>query len=469
LCLVGREQFNAEAYQAARSTWESVCEVDPFHTDADLTLATIYQRLDDLNASDQVLQRLLSDPQTTSANRARALSLLARNIADRWRQGFDQFEGERLRRYALQSPLLSHATEKHIQAFEEDLSNYYAGLNALSLLTVCLELAKGLPEVWQGRYQSLSDAKRGLEALEQQRQMLAGAVASSLNAARRRSITREDSWLDIGTADYTFLTCDGCSAVRFAYESAVARAPAFQINSTRFRLQLFWRLNLLTDKVKEAFEAFPPESQASLPAASPDRVVVFTGHMIDQPGRTPPRFPAGCESTARAAIKDTLRQELQRTPGSILAMASAANGGDILFHEVCEELNVPHRVLLPIPMDLFRSESVSPAGLKWEERFDAVIRRFPSPPFLANSETLPSWLALNAKYNAWQRANLWMIQEALATGAARLTLVALWDGTSGDGPGGTEHMLRIAKQNGAAVIILRTDQLFNTYLAAAAR
>jgi len=468
LRLVGREQFNAEAYTAARATWESLCEFDASDTEANLTLATVYQRLDDLNASDQALERVLNGRQTTAPSRSEALSLLARNIKDRWCQGFDQFEGKRLRQYCLQSPFLSQAIEKYTQGFEQDLSNYYAGLNALSLLTICVELAKTSPEIWEPRYPSPDDAARELQTLEQRRQTLAGAVGTSLSAARRwQPNVGQDRWLDIGFADYTFLTCDRVPAVRFAYQSAVTGMGPLQINSARGQLQLFWRLNLFMDKLREAFGAFPPESQPAVTNPAPDRVVLFTGHMIDQPGRVPPRFPATCEGIARAAIRDAYRQESQRTPGSILAMASAANGGDILFHEVCEELRVPHRVLLPIPVDLFRNESVSPAGAGWEERFDTIMRRFPSPPFLANSEALPSWLGLNPKYNAWQRSNLWMIQEALATGTHHLTLIALWDGTRGDGPGGTEHMIRVAKENGAAVIILRTDQLFNTQLAAA--
>jgi len=213
--------------------------------------------------------------------------------------------------------------------------------------------------------------------------------------------------------------------------------------------------------VKAAFEAFPAKPQAATANVAPaNRVVLFTGHMIDQPGRTPPRFPSSCEERARAAVRDALRQEVQRTQGTIQTIASAANGGDILFHEVCDELGVPHRVLLPIPVDLFRNESVAPAGPGWEARFDRLMKQFPSPAFLSNFEDLPSWLAVKPKYNAWQRANLWMIQEALATGAAYFTLIALWDGTLGDGAGGTEHMIRVSKQNGAAVIILRTDQLF---------
>jgi hypothetical protein len=467
LRLVGREQFSAEAYPAARATWEPICEIDLFDTEANLTLATIYQRLGDLTASDQALQRVLNGRQTSPVNRAEALSLLARNIKQRWHRGFDQFEGERLRRYSLQSPFLSQATEKYTQAFQQDLGNYYAGLNALSLLTICIELAKSSPEQWQARYQAPADAMRELQALEQQRQMLAGAVGCSLNAAKRRQDNGdEDPWLDIGLADYTFLTSDRASTVRFAYESAVTGATAFQINSARVQLQLFWRLNLLMDKAREAFGAFPAESPVSGVDETPERVVLFTGHMMDQPGRVPPRFPASCERTARAAIRDALRQELQRTPGTTVAIASAANGADILFHEVCDELDVPHRILLPLPVDLFRNESVSPAGASWEQRFDALMRRFPAPPFLATSEVLPSWLGIHPRYNAWQRANLWMMQEALATGAAHLSLIALWDGTSGDGPGGTEHMIRVAKQSGAAVIILRTDQLFNTTLAA---
>ena len=48
----------------------------------------------------------------------------------------------------------------------------------------------------------------------------------------------------------------------------------------------------------------------------------------------------------------------------------------------------------------------------------------------------------------------------MAVGASHLTLLALWDGTMGDGPGGTEHMIRLAKANGAATTILSTIELF---------
>jgi hypothetical protein len=41
------------------------------------------------------------------------------------------------------------------------------------------------------------------------------------------------------------------------------------------------------------------------------------------------------------------------------------------------------------------------------------------------------------------------MQMALASGAARITLVALWDGSvQGDAPGGTSHMVGLARDAG---------------------
>jgi hypothetical protein len=112
----------------------------------------------------------------------------------------------------------------------------------------------------------------------------------------------------------------------------------------------------------------------------------------------------------------------------------------------------------------FRTESVSQAGKNWEERFDHLIRQFPSPHVLSNKEEVPSWLSLRPNYNSWERANLWLIQEALAVGSKNITLLALWDGKAGDGPGGTDHMIRVAAHHGAATVILDTNKLFQEYI-----
>ena len=53
-----------------------------------------------------------------------------------------------------------------------------------------------------------------------------------------------------------------------------------------------------------------------------------------------------------------------------------------------------------------------------------------------------------------------MIAFALALSPQNFTLVALWDGAKGDGPGGTDHMVQVAQQKGATFIHLDTRELF---------
>ena len=40
-----------------------------------------------------------------------------------------------------------------------------------------------------------------------------------------------------------------------------------------------------------------------------------------------------------------------------------------------------------------------------------------------------------------------------------MTLIALWAGKGGDGPGGTEHMVKEAKEKGAKTVIISMQSL----------
>lgn len=53
-----------------------------------------------------------------------------------------------------------------------------------------------------------------------------------------------------------------------------------------------------------------------------------------------------------------------------------------------------------------------------------------------------------------ERNNLWQLSTALSLGAEKVRFICLWDGRSGDGPGGTKHMLDgILKRTGQAFVI----------------
>jgi hypothetical protein len=87
-----------------------------------------------------------------------------------------------------------------------------------------------------------------------------------------------------------------------------------------------------------------------MPDTSPEppcKVALFSGHMIDAPGREKPRFPPDKEPIAARAIAEALA-DLEVGAGD-LAICGGACGGDLLFAEVA--LPRGARLELYIPFD----------------------------------------------------------------------------------------------------------------------
>jgi hypothetical protein len=192
-----------------------------------------------------------------------------------------------------------------------------------------------------------------------------------------------------------------------------------------------------------------PRERAAAEGPEYAHALLFTGHMIDRADRKQPRFPASAERRVRDAIREAISAVTWTNPGSTIALAGGASGGDLLFHECCEELGIPSRVLLPMPPREFEAASVAPAGPVWVERFHALLER--ADPDRIQVMRRGDGLIEGDTANLWQRATLWMIEEA-ASIAAEQALLALWDGKAGDGPGGTAHFLAIAAQAGIGVL-----------------
>jgi tetratricopeptide (TPR) repeat protein len=464
LRLVGRAQFELRAYAMAKQTWEKLYALNPQDSEANQRLGTINQRLGDPDASDQALLRVINSKTASPAELAEAFSLLGSNIKDRWHSSWKSLNASDFARKALESPELLHACLTYTKGFQQNLDSFYPGLNALSLLSIAIDLAKKMPEVWESRFDTEAQANAELEALELQRQRLTGAVGISLEVAKQRleQSNKQDRWVDISSADFLFLTVDRPQKIAFAYEAALAKAPAFYVDSVRRQLQIFLKLGVRAENATKALDVLSPVDPPEKPSGPPDRVILFTGHMIDPPGAERPRFPESLREQARQAILEKVQQEAARTAGRVIAIASGANGGDLLFHDVCTQLGITRRLLLPLPPDMFRNESVSPAGRWWEDLFDRMLKDQPVPPHLSASEDLPIWLSARTDYSSWQRANLWFLQEAIAVGAMHLTLIALWDGVKTEDIGGTYHMRTIAQESGASLVTIYTKDLVST-------
>jgi hypothetical protein len=166
-------------------------------------------------------------------------------------------------------------------------------------------------------------------------------------------------------------------------------------------------------------------------------LLVFTGHMVDLSGRSPPRFPPEIVDAARREIERRIAHHTEgRTKTSVKGFASLARGSDILFHEICRNFGFDTVIVLPFAPGLFLKKSVEGTeGGNWPQRFQKLW-----------DETPPARryvLGLPQSDDAYAICNERVLEFARQAGDVQL--VALWDGGGGDGPGGTADLVARAK------------------------
>lgn len=174
-------------------------------------------------------------------------------------------------------------------------------------------------------------------------------------------------------------------------------------------------------------------------------VVVFTGHMIDRPERTRPRFPPALEPEIGVEIKSRLERL-----NAGFGYAGAACGSDILFHEAMKKRGQTY-VVLPFSSEEFRKTSVDfIPGEDWPMRFDRVLSE--ATNVHAASGAPSEWGGIVFEY-----ANLLLLGFARLKSRALDTDIvglAVWDGGAGDGAGGTASTVEAWKQAGLRVEII---------------
>jgi hypothetical protein len=460
LRVVGRALLLIERYGAAQVAWESLRKLDDFDLEANTALANIYQRLDNLVSSDQALERALKVA-TEPADIAEIRGQLGRNKKDRWVRSWRDANPEDKAQKALDSPLIAEAYEQYLMAYRQDLDSYYPGLNALALAVIIIELAGEYPDLWRAHFGDDNEASAKLSEIKRKRDQIAQALQLRCDAADapEPAGAQEDQWLLSSAGGLNLLTQPNARRAIYFYKKAAAAGGDFVLNAERKQLVLFAELGVLKDKIEEALKVFPPESALASDQRI-ERVLLFTGHRIDSAKREKPRFPAEKESVAREAIRSAVSEEKAITNSSIIGVSGGANGGDILFLEVCDELGINTKMMLALPENQFIEASVENEDRTWLRRFHAQLEKHPNLSVLAQSPELPKWLQSKKGYDIWQRNNFWLLSEALCLAPKSLTTIALWDGEPGNGPGGTEHMVSLAKERGARIIRLDTKALF---------
>src|SRR5258707_10834000 len=133
---------------------------------------------------------------------------------------------------------------------------------------------------------------------------------------------------------------------------------------------------------------------------TPRNVLLFSGHMIDAPGREEPRFPASKEPVAADAIAKLLDSADVGADSSDLAICGGACGGDLLFAEACLARGAGLELYIPFDEPTFLAESVDFADADWHNRYLAAKSK-------ATLHVMPDELGpLLAGENPYERNNL---------------------------------------------------------------
>jgi tetratricopeptide (TPR) repeat protein len=154
----------------------------------------------------------------------------------------------------------------------------------------------------------------------------------------------------------------------------------------------------------------------------------FAGHMVDAADRPVPRFPATAIPSAEERIRNWLTANAIR-----FSYSSAACGGDILFLEIAQSLDIETHILLPFARDYFITTSVEHGGKEWVQRFERVMVKAASVTVL--NEDVPDYHP-----SSYDFTNQMIGAQAAARAASLdspLRGLALWNGQLGDAVGGT--------------------------------
>jgi tetratricopeptide (TPR) repeat protein len=336
---------------------------------------------------------------------------------------------------AYEDALLRAAIDSYTTSYRSNPGHYYSGINALTLMHL---------------YRYLTNDPRYDRVMA----TMAGAVRF---AAESKPDESQRFWSNATIGDLEVLV--GTSdTIQAAYKEAIARNDKdwFALRSCRAQLELLKDLGFRPEHVDAGIVTFDRALQKLAKPEDrrqPRQVFLFSGHMIDAPGRQPPRFPAEKESAAAQKIAEAL--DKLGAGSEDLALTQGACGGDLIFTEVCQQRGVKVQWLQPFDEPEFIQESVICSDEAWRDRYLAA-----KATLTAGIRSAPEQLGPPPKgVNPFQRCNLWLLYTALSYGIDKVRFICLWDGAGSVKPGGTAHMYNEVKRRTGQVMWIDSRNL----------
>ncbi|MCD4846850.1 MAG: DUF4071 domain-containing protein [Candidatus Aegiribacteria sp.] len=163
------------------------------------------------------------------------------------------------------------------------------------------------------------------------------------------------------------------------------------------------------------------------------RVAVFAGHRVDNTDQLKLRFPQ--------EISDRVKIRMRKKLSSLrldIGIASAADGGDILFHECLQEMGKQTHVILPSPVNHFMERLAESAGREWTDRFRSVIDKADRIEISSASRFESDGEGI---YTLCTDFMLGTALDIERTYDAELIPIVVWDGQTTGRSGGTSYVV----------------------------
>ncbi len=452
-----KEDILAEAGKALKSVGNSALALKQYRQGLKINPDNVAFRCEEayhlsrLGQSDEAivkLERLLEDiPHCVDA-----ATYLARIYKDLWRKTWIGIsdEAQRIQVAYEASFILQKSIESYLRGYQLDQNQYYPGINALTL-TALLDHLATIAEIDSGDADEAAYRNR-LSALK-------GSIQFCLESNLRR--LPNDQWACLSLSDLAVCVAESPHQVATAYRKALAVLwnNKYGLQATLDQLQLMNLLKFRPAHVQAGIGVIQAEldrfeqqerlfasTETEEETTKPAQVFLFTGHMVDSPSRSKPRFPAAMEPEVTKRLDEALTK-LEARSNCIAIIPGLACGGDMLFVEACLKRDMQVEIYLPFEASEFIQDSVNFAGDSWVRRFHAILDH---PHTTLNLQ--PDRLGpVPADDNAYGRNNRWALYATLMHDISRVRLIALWNGQGGDGPGGTADMVQQVRQLGGIV------------------
>ncbi|NUQ85289.1 MAG: DUF4071 domain-containing protein [Anaerolineales bacterium] len=438
----GKALKNMGRYELALVQYRKGLEVNPRNLNFRREEAFNLNRLGRVDEAIVKIESLIAD----APNDSEAISYLGRVYKEMWVESWKWVKDDEKRlKTAFDSyHWLLKSIDSYLKGYRVDLNQFYPGVNALTLSFMLVELANKFedkkspdPEVAWVR-----------NKLDEMRGSLEFALESFIESEKA------DYWTLASMAELRVLTATSTQEVVRAYRKALtaSRRNTFYLQSSLAQLEMIKSLGMRSEYVEAGIRVIEEELRRMNKEEESTRhvrtkteehehregyVFLFTGYMINHPGKTGDHFPPEKELDVRNAIHAVLEKH-EAGPNDLAITTGMDAGSEILFVECCVERGIHVQAYFPFAEAPYIRDFVSPGGEGWVERY-YKMRNHP----LVDEFYQPDQVGLPKEGDdVHERNNRWALYSSLVHGIDKVRLIALWDGRSEATNDLDEHLVK---------------------------